>query len=70
MDDAVTVTDMSESYVSGYCRDAEHKACQEGPPVLCACECHDGQWPWVERRKKPDGNPLVRRRKSDRPLAD
>lgn len=21
--------------------------------VHCACDCHEGQWPWVERRQQP-----------------
>lgn len=21
--------------------------------MRCACDCHEGQWPWVERRKQP-----------------
>jgi len=65
----VAVPDTLDTYVSGYCRDGQHKPCQEGPPVLCACECHEGQWSWVERRIKSDDNP-VRRRKGDGPLAE
>jgi len=56
---------MAHDYVSTVCRTEDHASCQERPVVRCACACHEGRWPWVERRKTIDGgeaNQPVRRR--------
>jgi hypothetical protein len=62
--DPATVPD---EYISTDCRTGNDEGCQERRAVKCACNCHEGQWPWVERRgqssprgDKPDPPPRLR----------
>ena len=47
---------MPDNYVSTDCRSGDHRSCQEHPVLRCACECHEGRRPWVERRTETEGN--------------
>lgn len=44
-----------DTYISTACRNLDHQNCRDHPVVRCACECHEGQPPWVDPRKQ--GNP-------------
>lgn len=61
-----------DAYISTACRNLDHEHCRDHPVVRCACECHEGQPPWVDPRKQanPGGvggdPPSARRRTGDR----